>query len=252
MSTSQIVNGTGPRATVDSRRLAQLNIKTKYLLATATAGDSGTGCVHMKVDDDLEVLHALLPLATTATRAEIAQRLLLLRGSYLEHTAGVGSPIVDGEHYASDTVTQGVLEALPNPIDLAAGLADPGAAATEPGEETATCFARALVQLADACVIGVPCEKHHGAVHGREAEELRKGIEKVLAQTVVDGTCPDVLDELQRLLDDVDARDSLAFLEATTCVIAGCLHHAHPDCPCGHPPGTVGACGGCNCCDEAP
>lgn len=31
---------------------------------------------------------------------------------------------------------------------------------------------------------------------------------------------------------------------------------AHPhdrfDCPCGHPPGESGVCGGCNCADEAP
>jgi phosphopantothenoylcysteine synthetase/decarboxylase len=45
---------------------------------------------------------------------------------------------------------------------------------------------------------------------GREAEELRKGIEKILEEDVGDG--PDRL-ELQRLLDRVDARDSLAYLE---------------------------------------
>lgn len=45
---------------------------------------------------------------------------------------------------------------------------------------------------------------------GKEAEELRKGIEELLAEYssgLVDA------DALQRLLDDVDARDSLAHLQ---------------------------------------
>jgi hypothetical protein len=146
--------------------------------------------------------------------------------------------------------------------DARSWLAYPGAPAIEPGEETATRFARALVQLADACadacVVGATCDRHGGAVHGYEAEELRKGIDYILEEhgpTPKDVLYPhDDYEELRRaliqLLDRVDARDSLAFLEATTCDIAGCLHHAHPDCPCGHPPGTVGVCGGCNCCDE--
>lgn len=85
-------------------------------------------------------------------------------------------------------------------------------------EALADDFAQALVQIADQCVVGLPCDQHGGAVHGREAEELRKGIENIIAQTVGDDACPDsardVLHALQRLLDDVDARDSLVFLEA--------------------------------------
>lgn len=133
-------------------------------------------------------------------------------------------------------------------------LSDPGAPANEPGEETATRFARALVQLADACVVGVPCEKHGDAVHGREAEELRKGVENILA----DPPGGDIESNqewrasLLRLLDEVDARDSLVFLEATTCDIEDCRHHARPDCPCDHPAGTEGPCAGCNCCDPSP
>lgn len=49
----------------------------------------------------------------------------------------------------------------------------------------------------------------HNFVHGAEAEELRKGVEKLLT----DGADVSFID-LQRLLDRVDARDSLAFLEA--------------------------------------
>lgn len=80
-------------------------------------------------------------------------------------------------------------------------------------------FAAALVQVADACVIGLPCEKHGGAVHGQEAEELRAGVEKILQDTsgVRDGEPSDLEDfrrSLIRLLDRVDARDSLSFLEA--------------------------------------
>ena len=54
------------------------------------------------------------------------------------------------------------------------------------------------------------CQEHN-FIHGAEAEELRKGIENILEQNPSE-------DEwewkLRRLLDKVDARDSLAFLEA--------------------------------------
>jgi hypothetical protein len=82
-------------------------------------------------------------------------------------------------------------------------------------------FALALVQLSTACVVGLPCERHAGAVHGQEAEELRAGVEQILRNTagVRDGEASFVLPELRKalifLLDHVDARDSLAFLEAT-------------------------------------
>lgn len=82
-------------------------------------------------------------------------------------------------------------------------------------------FAAAIVSVANACVIGLPCEKHGGEVHGREAEELRAGVEQILRNTadVHDDEALHVLRELRRslifLLDRIDARDSLAFLEAT-------------------------------------
>jgi hypothetical protein len=82
-------------------------------------------------------------------------------------------------------------------------------------------FAEAIVAVADACVIGAPCEKHGGAVHGKEAEELRAGVEQILRDTAGAHDDDDVhhVRELRasliRLLDRVDARDSLAFLEAT-------------------------------------
>lgn len=56
------------------------------------------------------------------------------------------------------------------------------------------------------------CSKH-GFVHGAEAEELRKGIETVMERWRADGTGVPLFD-LQRLLDRVDARDSLAYREA--------------------------------------
>lgn len=71
------------------------------------------------------------------------------------------------------------------------------------------------------CAInGRPCTEHD-FVHGREAEELRKGIENIIAgksdiyvnfEDRVDWD--EVKDALQRLLDKTDARDSLAYLEA--------------------------------------
>jgi len=56
--------------------------------------------------------------------------------------------------------------------------------------------------------IGEECPVHSYAEHGKEAEELRVGIEDALNQP------PEWLEsELRGLLDRVDARDSLAFLE---------------------------------------
>lgn len=100
-------------------------------------------------------------------------------------------------------------------------LAYPGAPMIEPGEETATRFAKIVVELADACVVGVSCDRHGGAVHGREAEELRKGIERIFLEYDDVMHQPDEVNDmraaLRRMLDEIDARDSVAFLEATTC-----------------------------------
>ena len=82
-------------------------------------------------------------------------------------------------------------------------------------------FAESIVKLADCCVVGLPCERHGGEVHGQEAEELRAGVEQILRNTadVRDDEASFVLTELRKalifLLDRVDARDSLAFREAT-------------------------------------
>lgn len=82
-------------------------------------------------------------------------------------------------------------------------------------------FAQVLVQLAGTCVIGLACERHTEAVHGKEAEELRAGIERIL-RYMGDADEDDELhafretrQKLIALLDHVDARDSLAFREAT-------------------------------------
>ena len=66
-------------------------------------------------------------------------------------------------------------------------------------------------------VYGTFC-KEHGFVHGAEAEELRAGLEGLMfargERTREHGYAVNVVD-LQELLDGVDARDSLAFREAT-------------------------------------
>jgi len=53
----------------------------------------------------------------------------------------------------------------------------------------------------------------HGFVHGKEAEELRVGIEKIIEDASMYGPVSDLLDDLRTMIDGVDARDSLAFLE---------------------------------------
>lgn len=67
---------------------------------------------------------------------------------------------------------------------------------------------------AGQCVVGVSCAQHGGAVHGREAEELRAGIERIRKDHPPDHVGEHIVHAaLRRLLDEVDARDSLAFLE---------------------------------------
>lgn len=70
-----------------------------------------------------------------------------------------------------------------------------------------------FVVRAGLCLCSVysdPCPVH-GFVHGAEAEELRKGIEQIMKH---DGDEYGFRRSLQALLDKVDARDSLAYLEA--------------------------------------
>lgn len=109
-------------------------------------------------------------------------------------------------------------------IDMARGYLADRASPTYADKGVAGDFAAALVQIADRCVVGLACEKHYGAIHGREAEELRAGVEQILRDTsgvsnLYDDEALHVLRETRRklvaLLDRVDARDSLAFREAT-------------------------------------
>ena len=90
-----------------------------------------------------------------------------------------------------------------------------------PIDRLARSFAEAIIKMADCCVVGVRCDRHYGEVHGQEAEELRAGVEQILHNTadVRDDEAAFVLAEQRKalifLLDRIDARDSLAFREAT-------------------------------------
>ena len=81
-------------------------------------------------------------------------------------------------------------------------------------------FAEVIVKIAGCCVVGLSCEKHGGAVHGQEAEELRAGVEQILSNTADarDDEAAFVLAEQRKslifLLDRIDARDSLVFLQS--------------------------------------
>lgn len=73
---------------------------------------------------------------------------------------------------------------------------------------------RQLRQLLQSIIAGQDagdgCTLHGDAPHGKEAEELRSGIEALMRLYLV--LVP--VDKLQRLLDRVNARDSLAHLMA--------------------------------------
>lgn len=70
---------------------------------------------------------------------------------------------------------------------------------------------------AKTCRMGMYCEEH-GAVHGAEAEELRKILEAIEgelvgARVIVDGADYVNADDIRCLITDIDACDSLAFVE---------------------------------------
>lgn len=68
--------------------------------------------------------------------------------------------------------------------------------------------------IPDEFLVGAECPVHHFAKHGKEAEELRAGIQKMIADGANEDTqAVEVHDELSKLLDEVDAGDSLAYLE---------------------------------------
>lgn len=58
----------------------------------------------------------------------------------------------------------------------------------------------------EPCIIGVYCHRH-GFIHGAEAEELRERFEEWIKHT------GKLRVAVQSILDDVDARDSLAYRE---------------------------------------
>lgn len=64
------------------------------------------------------------------------------------------------------------------------------------------------------------CDRHAGQKHGAEAEELRSAVEKLLRDGDDDyrseafAELREFRQELQRILDETDARDSLAYLES--------------------------------------
>jgi hypothetical protein len=82
--------------------------------------------------------------------------------------------------------------------------------------------------MADQCVIGKYCHEH-GFIHGAEADELRERIEQFIESVSFnweDDYLLEVQDELREVLADVDARDSVAYLEVRdrdSDDIPGCL-----------------------------
>lgn len=68
------------------------------------------------------------------------------------------------------------------------------------------------------------CPVHTGSIHGGEAEELRAGIEKLI-ERYRRGEVPGLA--LQRLLDRVDARDSLGYLERQDDLVHGIVRRLH-------------------------
>ncbi len=71
-----------------------------------------------------------------------------------------------------------------------------------------------MATKSDCPVYRTICTEHGGFTHGAEAEELRQGVERIIENTDTSGPCDNLLSDLRALLDRVDARDSLAWIEA--------------------------------------
>jgi len=77
--------------------------------------------------------------------------------------------------------------------------------------------ARKLIAIPTCRINGRKCPEC-GIVHGREAEELRCAFEAVIQEwgARFDPLDPrDAAERIQKILDDTDARDALAYVEAT-------------------------------------
>lgn len=104
------------------RPLAELMVKSKYLLAATTYQD-GSGCVHMLADPvDIAVLTAMAPFDDAATQPQVDARLNAAKASFLDHCEGVGTIYVDGEHLGVDTYNLAAIAAVPDATDLASAI----------------------------------------------------------------------------------------------------------------------------------
>lgn len=111
----------------------------------------------------------------------------------LAREQGKGAPPLSPETAASYERLQGLLAEMANaPVEPSPGWQE-----------------RVLSSISSANAVQPICAVHFGAVHGGEAEELRRGIERIIAQSDYRA----VKGQLIRLLDSVDARDSLAHVE---------------------------------------
>jgi len=72
-------------------------------------------------------------------------------------------------------------------------------------------------------VIGKYCRRHEFE-HGKEAEELREKLERFAETSDITGEA----NWAQRILDETDARDSLAWVEARGFIKARSLRGARP------------------------
>lgn len=77
-------------------------------------------------------------------------------------------------------------------------------------------FTEATERLRVTCVFGQRCRKH-GFIHGAEAEELRQRFEHLANDPHGDEA---IRARISQILDDVDARDSVAWGEAALAAVA--------------------------------
>lgn len=82
---------------------------------------------------------------------------------------------------------------------------------SRPAEMRAELLRRMTAADESHCRMGVRCPEHDNQVHGQEASELRVELEKFIERVEDYESWREVADELQKILDRVDCRDSFAY-----------------------------------------
>jgi hypothetical protein len=176
---------------------------------------------HRLVDAERIAARHALDAADTETLVQAAERVVRYVASLIEDKAHMGKVIgdarealVDGGKFGHESLVDAARRVTGERCVLNPFLSRScayGTRSCEVKHERLAAAQRRIAELESEAKEPRGCAVHYGSVHGGEAEELRKGLERLLKEH---GVVPPRR-TLIALLDRVDARDSLAHLELT-------------------------------------